>query len=291
MTICSSAEVGRAVRARRRKLGLSKKRLAELAVVDQAAIRTLERDGDTPLKFALLILNVLGLRVALRPRRPSLSTILVVPAAMVGYLRESLHCEVGKAGEEISGASSRTDRLQHPECYGESFAHFDRVRALLDLIGWKQEPHEVRVDLREHQQAILEGLRMEALVVEDQLHDSMRVDAERADQGERPHAAQARQATALREFVTDIEAQARTLGSSRQPAIVYSSTELGKELRARRRELQLSKKDLSDVTGVPLETIGELERDGSTVPLQVVVLVMNTLGLDIELRRHGAVAR
>jgi DNA-binding XRE family transcriptional regulator len=205
---------------------------------------------------------------------------------MVGYLRESLHCELGKAGEEITGVSDRTDRLQHPECYEEPLAHLDRARALLDQIGWKQEPHEVRVDLREHRQAILEALRMEALIVEDLLHDAIRTDAKRAEQGEAPQrATQARQAAALRELVTYVEAQASAL-EPRSPAIIYSPTELGKEIRARRRELQLSKKDLSNVTGVSPQIIGELERDGSAVPLQVVLLIVNTLGLDAELRRR-----
>jgi hypothetical protein len=210
---------------------------------------------------------------------------------MVGYLRESLHCEVGKAGEEIAAVSFRVDRIQHPECYDEPLAHLDRARALLDQIGWKQEPQEVRVDLREHRRAILEALRLEALVVEDLLRDAMSTDAERAMRGEPlQHATQARQAAALREFVTYVEARASALGSSRPPAIVHAPTELGKEICARRRELRLSKKDLSDVTGVSPQIIGELERDGSGVPLRVVLLIVNTLGLDTELRRRGAIA-
>jgi hypothetical protein len=185
----------------------------------------------------------------------------------------------------IAGVSFRTDRVKHPEYYEEPFAHLDRARALLDQIGWKQEPHEVRVDLREHRQAILEALRLEALVVEDQLHDSITADAER---GEPPqHATQARQAAALRKFVTYVEAQASALEPSRPPALVHSPAELGKEIRARRPELQLSKKDLFDVTGVSPRTIGDLERDGSGVPLRVVLLVVNTLCLDTELRRRG----
>jgi len=71
VTVYSSAEVGRAVRARRRKLELSKKRLAELAGVDRTTVTALERDGNAPLELALLIVNVLGLHVELQPRRPS----------------------------------------------------------------------------------------------------------------------------------------------------------------------------------------------------------------------------
>lgn len=291
VTVYSSAEVGQAVRARRDSLRLSRERLAELAGVDRTTVSELERDGNAPLGLALLILNVLGLHAELQPRRAIVSTILVVPPAMVGYLRESLHCELGKAGEEISNVSSRTDRLQHPEFYDEPLAHLDRTRALLDQIGWKHELHEVRVDLREHRQAILEALRMEALIVEDLLDDAIRTDTKRAERGKTPQrATQARQAAALREFVTYVEARASAL-EPRPPAIVYSPTQLGEEIRARRRELQLSKKDLSDVTGVSPEIIGELEQAGSAVPLRVVLLVVNTLGLDSELRRRGAIAR
>lgn len=291
VTVYSSAQVGRAVRARRCELELSKKGLADLAGVDRTTVSELERDGNAPLGLALLMLNVLGLDAELQRRRAIVSTILVVPPAMVGYLRESLHCELGKAGEEIAAASFRTDRLQHPEFYDEPLAHLDRARALLDQIGWKHGPHEVSVDLREHRQAILEALRMEALIVEDLLHDAIRTDAKRAERGEVPQpATQARQAAALREFVTYVEAQASAL-EPRPPAIVYSPTELGKEIRARRRELQLSKKDLSDVTAVALQMIGELEQDGSAVPLQVVLLVVNTLGLDTELRRRSHISQ
>jgi DNA-binding XRE family transcriptional regulator len=71
VTVHSSSEVGRAVRARRRKLELSKKRLAELAGVDRTAVSELERDGNAPLELALLIVTVLGLHPELQPRRPS----------------------------------------------------------------------------------------------------------------------------------------------------------------------------------------------------------------------------
>jgi DNA-binding XRE family transcriptional regulator len=71
VSVYSSAEVGRAVRARRRKLDLSKKRLAELAGVDRTTVSELERDGSASLELALLIVNVLGLHAELRPRRPS----------------------------------------------------------------------------------------------------------------------------------------------------------------------------------------------------------------------------
>jgi hypothetical protein len=44
------------------------------------------------------------------------------------------------------------------------------------------------------------------------------------------------------------------------------------------------------VTRVSPEIIGELEGDGSAVPLRVVLLVVSTLGLDAKLRHRGATA-
>lgn len=68
VTIRSSAELGQVVRARRRKLGLTKKRVAELTGVDRTTVNALERDGNGPLEVALLIVNVLGLDTELGPR-------------------------------------------------------------------------------------------------------------------------------------------------------------------------------------------------------------------------------
>jgi DNA-binding XRE family transcriptional regulator len=56
------------------------------------------------------------------------------------------------------------------------------------------------------------------------------------------------------------------------PIPVNSAPELGQALSNRRRELQLSKKQLSGVSGVSPKTIGELERDAGAVPLQVARL-------------------
>jgi transcriptional regulator with XRE-family HTH domain len=59
------------VRARRRELGLTKKRVAELTGVDRTTISALERDGNGPLEVALLIVDVLGLDTELDHERSS----------------------------------------------------------------------------------------------------------------------------------------------------------------------------------------------------------------------------
>lgn len=68
ITIRSPAELGRVVRARRRKLGLTKKRVVDLTGIDRTTVNGLERDGNAPLEAALLIVNVLGLDTELGPR-------------------------------------------------------------------------------------------------------------------------------------------------------------------------------------------------------------------------------
>jgi hypothetical protein len=77
-------------------------------------------------------------------------------------------------------------REQHPEWYREPLEHFDRVRALLDLIGWDatDTPAEVHIDLHEHQGAILDALRVEMIISDADLEEATAVDAERAKQGE-----------------------------------------------------------------------------------------------------------
>jgi HTH-type transcriptional regulator / antitoxin HipB len=65
--------------------------------------------------------------------------------------------------------------------------------------------------------------------------------------------------------------------------IVRTSIELGKALRARRRELGLAQEEISGVIGVNRRVIGELERGKGTVQLQIAMDAARALGLDIEL--------
>jgi y4mF family transcriptional regulator len=65
--------------------------------------------------------------------------------------------------------------------------------------------------------------------------------------------------------------------------IVHTATQLGKALRARRRELGLTQQDISDVIGVNRRVIGQLEHGKGTVQLQIAMEVSRALGLDIEL--------
>ena len=68
-------------------------------------------------------------------------TTITIPARIVRYLREALHSQLGMAAEDIGQANHEGGRLR-PVLYAEPLERFDRARALLDLIGWKDETDE-----------------------------------------------------------------------------------------------------------------------------------------------------
>ncbi len=143
-----------------------------------------------------------------------MSTTLVVPAEMVPYLRQGLHFKLGNAADAISEVVVQLDSERGAGWYREPLERFDRLRVLLDHIGWEEtdSPVEVHLDLREHRHAVLEALCVQVLVSEDELRESARVEAERTAAGEPPsHEATARRVRALREWVAAVEAQANTL--------------------------------------------------------------------------------
>jgi hypothetical protein len=134
-----------------------------------------------------------------------MSATLTVPSEMVRYLRDGLHNEIGNAAQAISQVVVQANHDQHPEWYREPLEHFDQIRTLLDLIGWDDTgtPAEVRVDLREHQRAILDALGVEMIVANADMEEADAVDAERAKRGETPkRKATTRRVLALREFAS-----------------------------------------------------------------------------------------
>lgn len=89
-------------------------------------------------------------------------TTITIPARIVRYLREALHSQLGMAAEDISRASHEGGRRQ-PVLYADPLAQFDRIRTLLDLIGWKDETEErpAIVNLVPHRAALLAALQMQ----------------------------------------------------------------------------------------------------------------------------------
>ncbi len=147
-----------------------------------------------------------------------------------------------------------------------ALTYLDRHRVSLELIGWEDtDPQsDVPIDLQEHREAILEALWSALNYGDDDLREGMLVEAERAEAGEPPRdETLTERVLALRAWAAAIEAQASALAPSRPPVTVYSSAEVGRAVRARRRNLELPKKHLAELTGLNRTAVSELERDGN----------------------------
>lgn len=67
---------------------------------------------------------------------------------------------------------------------------------------------------------------------------------------------------------------------------VQSPAELGQMVRARRRELRLTQATVAGLVGVNRAVVGQLEHGKGTVQFRIVLLIVQVLGMDIELRRR-----
>jgi HTH-type transcriptional regulator / antitoxin HipB len=65
--------------------------------------------------------------------------------------------------------------------------------------------------------------------------------------------------------------------------ILQTSTDFGRALRVRRRDLGLTQEEIASVIGVNRRVLGELERGKGTVQLQIAIEAARALGLDVEL--------
>jgi DNA-binding XRE family transcriptional regulator len=64
---------------------------------------------------------------------------------------------------------------------------------------------------------------------------------------------------------------------------IYDTSDFGRAVLARRRELRLTQEQLSFVVGVHRRVIGELERGKATVQLRIAIDIATALGLNVEL--------
>jgi len=84
---------------------------------------------------------------------------LAVPAALVPQIRHDLHQTFGSLSAKLSDeafeqwtATRPGEERPLPTSYRGTLKHFDRTRALLDVLGWDCDAHAdgVEVDLQEH---------------------------------------------------------------------------------------------------------------------------------------------
>jgi DNA-binding XRE family transcriptional regulator len=88
-----------------------------------------------------------------------MSDTITIPSDALPFVRMGAHDLIGDAVEAISTVNDAVDREDHPERYQAPFLWLARVRALLDVIGWRtSETAEVTVCLADHGTALCEAV-------------------------------------------------------------------------------------------------------------------------------------
>jgi hypothetical protein len=72
---------------------------------------------------------------------------MVVPAAVVAYLRDILYLVLGDEASQITSLTAQLHRERHGEQFSEYVARFKQVCVILDVIGWSETRHVVDVEL------------------------------------------------------------------------------------------------------------------------------------------------
>jgi len=60
--------------------------------------------------------------------------------------------------------------------------------------------------------------------------------------------------------------------------------EVGQRTRMRRRSLSIDQQTLADLAGVSRKSVSEIERGKATIQMDVLIRVLNVLGLTLEVR-------
>lgn len=84
-----------------------------------------------------------------------------IPADAALRLRDSLYSQLSYVAQELGSAVRAHGRERHPEWFAEPVARFDRTRALLDEIGWREHDseHDAEINLDQHRRVIVAALR------------------------------------------------------------------------------------------------------------------------------------
>ncbi len=68
------------------------------------------------------------------------------------------------------------------------------------------------------------------------------------------------------------------------PLPVQSAAQIGELIRLERKRQKILQQDLADLSGVSLHFLSNLENGKETVEFQKMLLVLNTLGIEMELK-------
>jgi hypothetical protein len=126
-----------------------------------------------------------------------MSTILTVPAEIVGHLRCGLHMELGHAAEEIATLSALRDRESYPAWYAEPLQQ-------LDAVGWSPIDHPIplEIEVDQHRSILVAALRC-LLEIERDL-----IDVEPSFEGAEPQRRRASRAVCeIESFLADHDLQ------------------------------------------------------------------------------------
>ncbi len=118
-----------------------------------------------------------------------MGTTFIVNQEVVRCLRSALHSVLGQAAEAVCEVVERKDREYHREWYAGPLGRFDTARRLLDLVGWERgsrgDDREVAVDLLEYGQVLVDALRIQLAVTQEELRARECTERERARDGQR----------------------------------------------------------------------------------------------------------
>lgn len=68
---------------------------------------------------------------------------------------------------------------------------------------------------------------------------------------------------------------------------IFDSTDFGKAIRDRRKQLGLTQQDVADYCGCSIMYVSNLERGKETAELGIALRIVNTLALNIEFVERG----
>lgn len=68
---------------------------------------------------------------------------------------------------------------------------------------------------------------------------------------------------------------------------IYDAESFGLALRQRRKEMNYTQREISDITGFSISFISDLENGKSTAEIGKAIYLANVLGLDIDIKSRG----
>ncbi len=68
---------------------------------------------------------------------------------------------------------------------------------------------------------------------------------------------------------------------------IYDAESFGLALRQRRKEMNYTQREISDLTGFSISFISDLENGKSTAEIGKAIYLANVLGLDIDIKSRG----